>query len=43
VLTAKTRVTATGDFVLHWQVLSIDGHVTRGDVPFRVDAASRAR
>ena len=25
-----------GDYVLHWQVLAIDGHITRGDVPFTV-------
>ena len=23
-----------GDYVLHWQVLATDGHITRGDVPF---------
>ena len=42
-VTATTHAMATGDFRLHWQVLSLDGHVTRGDVPFRVDASSRAR
>ena len=25
-----------GDYVLRWQVLAIDGHITRGDVPFTV-------
>jgi copper resistance protein C len=25
-----------GAYRLHWQVLSIDGHITRGDVSFRV-------
>jgi methionine-rich copper-binding protein CopC len=25
-----------GDYVLHWQVLAVDGHITRGDVPFTV-------
>ena len=34
-LSANTQV-APGDYVLHWQVLSIDGHVTRGDVKFTV-------
>ncbi len=29
-----------GDYVIRWQVLAIDGHVTRGDVPFTVDAAA---
>ena len=26
----------TGAYVLHWIVLSSDGHLTRGDIPFRV-------
>jgi methionine-rich copper-binding protein CopC len=25
-----------GDYVLHWQVLALDGHITRGDIPFVV-------
>lgn len=25
-----------GPHVLRWQVLALDGHITRGDVPFRV-------
>ncbi len=29
-----------GDYTLHWQVLAIDGHITRGNVPFTVDAAA---
>ena len=36
----KTSLDLTpGDYVIRWQVLAIDGHVTRGDVPFTVDAA----
>ena len=27
---------APGDYVVRWQVLAVDGHITRGDVPFRV-------
>ena len=27
-----------GDYVLRWQVLATDGHITRGNVPFTVDA-----
>ncbi len=27
-----------GSYQLHWQVLSSDGHITRGDIPFRVSA-----
>lgn len=26
----------TGNYILHWQVLASDGHITRGDVPFSV-------
>ena len=29
-----------GQYTLRWQVLAIDGHITRGDVPFAVDAAA---
>ncbi len=27
-----------GAYVLRWQVLAVDGHITRGDVPFTVTA-----
>ena len=27
-----------GDYVLRWQVLAVDGHITRGDVPITVKA-----
>ncbi len=27
-----------GAWVLRWQVLAVDGHITRGDVPFQVGA-----
>jgi copper resistance protein C len=27
---------APGAYRLHWQVLAIDGHITRGDIPFTV-------
>ena len=27
-----------GEWVLRWQVLAVDGHITRGDVPFQVGA-----
>jgi copper resistance protein C len=29
---------APGDYSVRWQVLAIDGHITRGDVPFTVTA-----
>ncbi|HET6618494.1 MAG TPA: copper resistance CopC family protein [Dongiaceae bacterium] len=38
ILTATTRDLAIGDYVLRWQVLAIDGHITRGDIPFKVAA-----
>lgn len=25
-----------GNYAIHWQVLATDGHVTRGEIPFRV-------
>jgi copper resistance protein C len=33
---------APGAYVLRWQVLAIDGHITRGDVPFTVLQAGDA-
>jgi hypothetical protein len=27
---------APGDYKLKWQVLSVDGHITRGEIPFHV-------
>jgi methionine-rich copper-binding protein CopC len=32
-----------GDYVIRWQVLAVDGHVTRGDVPFTVDETQAAK
>ena len=29
-----------GDYVVAWQVLATDGHITRGRVPFTVDAGT---
>jgi methionine-rich copper-binding protein CopC len=40
-LEADTTLTP-GQYTLRWQVLAIDGHITRGDVPFTVDAAAPA-
>lgn len=34
-LSAKTDLTA-GTYLVHWQVLATDGHMTRGDVRFTV-------
>jgi methionine-rich copper-binding protein CopC len=36
-LAAETTL-APGAYVVRWQVLAIDGHITRGDVPFSVTA-----
>ena len=35
-LQASTELTTPGAYVVRWQVLAIDGHITRGDVPFTV-------
>jgi copper resistance protein C len=35
-LSATTRGLSKGSYVLRWQVLAGDGHITRGEVPFRV-------
>ena len=34
VLTAKPEPLIPGSYVLRWQVLAEDGHITRGEVPF---------
>jgi copper resistance protein C len=36
-LRADTTLPA-GAYVVRWQVLAVDGHITRGDVPFTVTA-----
>jgi methionine-rich copper-binding protein CopC len=33
-LTAKWGYLKSGRYTLRWQVLSADGHITRGEVPF---------
>lgn len=35
-LQTSTELTTPGAYVVRWQVLAIDGHITRGDVPFTV-------
>jgi hypothetical protein len=37
-LAAKATGLEPGDYRLRWQVLSVDGHVSRGDVRFKVRA-----
>ena len=36
-LSAKLTGLVKGAYVLRWQVLATDGHITRGKVPFRVE------
>jgi len=35
-LNAAAQGLTTGKWRLRWQVLSVDGHITRGDIPFTV-------
>ena len=35
-LETTTNLVSPGAYVARWQVLAIDGHITRGDVPFTV-------
>ena len=35
---AAMATLSPGDYVVRWQVLAVDGHITRGDVPFSVQA-----
>ena len=35
-LAGKLQGLAPGSYRLRWQVLGVDGHITRGDVPFMV-------
>jgi copper resistance protein C len=37
-LLRATATLAAGNYALRWQVLAKDGHITRGIVPFTVDA-----
>ncbi len=37
---AAVSVLEPGDCVLRWQVLAVDGHITRGEVPLTVQAPS---
>jgi hypothetical protein len=36
VIDTNAELTKAGPYVVRWQVLAIDGHITRGDVPFTV-------
>ena len=36
VLAAQASGLAPGKYVLKWQVLAVDGHITRGEIPFSI-------
>jgi copper resistance protein C len=38
-LTARAENLKSGSYRLRWQVLALDGHITRGEIPFRVQLA----
>jgi copper resistance protein C len=38
VISAHIPSLAPGNYRLRWQVLALDGHITRGDIPFSVTA-----
>jgi len=42
-LRAQVALTAEGTYVVRWQVLSDDGHITRGTVSFRVGSTAARR
>jgi copper resistance protein C len=37
-VSAQATGLGPGSYHLRWQVLAADGHITRGDIPFRVNA-----
>jgi len=43
VLAGQAQATLSGSWKLRWQVLSLDGHITRGEVRFFVRELDRAR
>jgi methionine-rich copper-binding protein CopC len=38
IVTAHISGLPPGEYRLRWQVLALDGHITRGDIPFTVTA-----
>jgi methionine-rich copper-binding protein CopC len=36
-LTAQVQDLRSGSYRMRWQVLALDGHITRGEIPFRVE------
>jgi len=43
VLEGPAHVTETGPWTLRWQTLSLDGHITRGEVSFSVSGVAHVR
>jgi copper resistance protein C len=43
VLAGRVQATVSGRWKLRWQVLSLDGHITRGEVSFSVRELDQAR
>lgn len=41
VIDVHADLSKPGTYVLRWQVLAVDGHITRGDVPFGVTPPAR--
>ena len=39
-LVARGIADSTGRWIIRWQVLSTDGHITRGEIPFQVIASA---
>jgi methionine-rich copper-binding protein CopC len=35
-LIARGQALTSGSYRLRWQVLALDGHISRGEIPFRV-------
>jgi methionine-rich copper-binding protein CopC len=35
-LKSEVRGLKSGSYTLQWQVLAVDGHISRGEIPFRV-------
>ncbi len=35
-VTTRASQLSPGKYLIHWQVLSVDGHITRGQIPFEV-------
>jgi copper resistance protein C len=38
IIVTHATLTPPGEYVVRWQVLAVDGHITRGDVPLTVTA-----